>query len=148
MLSAAFNIFVEGFGPAPKELFIGLDSREIIHAKDTMENVGKFEPTLASYKRIPVKTAGGFLSEWMKPQKATDEFGDPEDKVFTLHAKAEFSAIGGEIGKIHNYFLTTAESGIDGKLLVSSPLKHSFDFHEDYRLGVELVVSLREVEWK
>ena len=47
---------------------------------------------------------------------------------------------------MRNYFLTTAREGTDGQLIVSSPLRHPFPFYEGYKLGVEMIVCMREAE--
>jgi hypothetical protein len=125
VLSAAFHTSLEGYGAAPKELYIGIDSRPLLHYGDTLKDVVNFEPTLETYQRIGVRTDKDF---------------------FTIRTRAVFKAIGGDLGEMRNYFLTTAREGTDGQLIVSSPLRHPFPFYEGYKLGVEMIVTMREAE--
>jgi hypothetical protein len=146
VLSAAFHTSLEGYGAAPKELYIGIDSRPLLHYGDTLKDVVNFEPTLETYQRIGVRTDKDFFTKWARPLKEMDEFNEAAPLIFTIRTRAVFKAIGGDLGEMRNYFLTTAREGTDGQLIVSSPLRHPFPFYEGYKLGVEMIVTMREAE--
>lgn len=144
VLSAAFNTGLEGYGIAPADLYIGLDSRPIIKPNDTLKTVIEKEPQLPAYARSRIHTNGDFSPKWEKPRRESIS----KDPVFTLSASATFLAKDGDIGTVNNYFLTTAKEGINGRLIVSSPLTHPFDFWEGYKLTTEVLISLRGIELK
>lgn len=138
ILSAAFATDTEGYGPAKSNLYIGLDNRETLRIKDTLADVVENEPHTLSYARLPIKTHGGFTSFWTEAEK------EDEPSIFTISAAVEFIAEGADIGHVSNFFLTTAASGTDGRLLVSTGMKRAHTLYEDYRLTVEVILNLRK----
>jgi len=144
ILSAAFAHNIDGFG-SRDVLYMGLDARPLLHRRDTLEDIVPFEPLSPTYRRIPVHVSDGFLLTWETPEQDEDEFGEETPKVATLHAVVEFSSEKNDFGRVNNYFLTTAESGTDGKLIMSSPLKRPLDFWENTRLTTEMLISLRPI---
>lgn len=143
ILSAAFATKLDGYGAAPPKLYIGLDARPVIMVRDALADAAGMEPRAASYKRISVSTDGEFSPVFEKPLEAVDVYGENQRKVFTLKASAVFEAIGEDFGTVKNCFLTTSPEGATGALILSSPLLHSFDFWEGYKLSVEPTISLR-----
>lgn len=124
ILSAAFATTLEGFGPAPETLYIGLDDREVLESEDTLRSVVPFEP---KYRRIPVKTDGDFS---IKPER-----------FFQLMTHVEFGAPS-DLGIVRNAFLTTAPEGTSGKLILSTALKHPRELFEGDTLIVQMLLDL------
>lgn len=138
ILSAAFATDTEGYGLAKPELYVGLDNRDVLRIDDTLARVVESEPKSSAYRRLPIKTSGGFMSFWTE----AEDKGDPS--VFTISAAVEFIAEGADIGRVNKFFLTTAPSGTDGKLLISTSMKRAHTLYEDYRLTVEVMMNLRK----
>lgn len=147
ILSSAFHTTLEGYGSPPTNLYIGLDNRPVIHLADRLSDVTPHEPNSLAYKRIPVRTDGGFYFISLEAENDIDHFGEDAPHVAALRTAVEFIAEGADIGRVNNAFLTTAAEGSNGALVVSVPLKHSFDFWENYRLTTEITVGLRKMRF-
>lgn len=143
ILSTAFATGLEGFGVAPATLYVGLDTRPTIFTRDALLDAAGAEVKAPSYRRMPISTQNDFLPILEDPKEPVDVFGENQRKVFTLRAAATFEAIGEDYGTVKNMFLTTAEKGTTGVLILSSPLIHPFDFWEGYKLTTKPIISLR-----
>jgi len=128
MLSAAFATGLPGYGPAPESLYIGLDSRDVLETSHTLLSLSGFE---ANHHRIPIST--------------TDGFGVKPTSFFQLLTQVEFQATS-DIPTMRNAFLTTAAEGIEGKLIVSTPLKHPRELFEGDSLIVQILLDLHRLQ--
>lgn len=147
MLSCAFHTTLEGYGGVKPELYVGLDNRPLINIKDTLADVVAHEPISSTYKRIPVRTDGGFYLLMIDPNQESDDFGAEMPMVPAMRAAVEHIAQGADIGRVNNVFLTTAAEGSNGLLIMSNPLEHPLDFWENVRLTTESTIGLRKMRF-
>lgn len=141
ILSAAFATDLQK-GGQPGKLYVGLDRRAKLLRGDALSEAARYEVHGKNYKRLPVSTKDGFTGAMETPENQQDHYGEPNQQVFTLRASFLFEAAE-DLGLVNNCFLTTVGDGDQGAIIISTPLKHSFEFWEGYRLTVEPTISLR-----
>lgn len=130
LLSAAFATQLSGYGPAPDNLYVGIDNRTTIEAKDTLAIVTAYEPKVSSYKRQALKTSKDFT---LMP-------GERQ-----IMAGVSFEA-GHDIKSVSKYFITTASSGsANGKLLMSVAMRHERALFPGDVLRLEITIGLKDV---
>jgi len=119
ILSAAFATGYSGYGVAPDNLYLGLDtSTRTLGEADTLSLVGENAQT-NGYERKALSTQGTGVSgqDFVLNQPTT--FYRAESKIWT------WSCVNDAWTTVTKLFLCTAPSGTSGKLICSVPLSSS-----------------------
>jgi hypothetical protein len=119
ILSAAFATGYSGYGVAPDNLYLGLDtSTRTLGETDTLSLVGE-NSQANGYERKALSTHGTGVSgqDFVLNQPTT--FYRAESKIWT------WSCVNDAWTTVTKLFLCTAPSGISGKLICSVPLSSS-----------------------
>lgn len=138
ILSAAFATGYSGFGVAPDNLYLGLDtSTRTLAEADTLSLVGENSLT-NGYERKALSTRGTGVSgqDFVLNQPST--FYRAESKIRT------WSCINAAWTTVTKLFLCTAPSGTSGKLICTVPLSSNRTLQPGDVISAAIYIGLSE----
>lgn len=138
ILSAAFATGYSGFGVAPDNLYLGLDtSTRTLAEADTLSLVGENSLT-NGYERKAISTHGTGVSgqDFVLNQPST--FYRAESKIWT------WSCINAAWTTVTKLFLCTAPSGTSGKLICTVPLSSNRTLQPGDVISAAIYIGLSE----